>query len=116
MPIVALANHGSGQRVQKPSPQAAGGFVEETGILFQKRGQDGAADEYAGNGVGIAGTIALGVAFGALAISVEVVLRLLNSSRGSDNHESDGIHARFPGKLEFLPRGARNRIGDVADI
>jgi hypothetical protein len=64
--VVALANHGVGQRVQNPGSLATASLVEITRILLQERRQDGASDERTGNKVGIGGTEALGVALGSL--------------------------------------------------
>ena len=59
--VVAFADHGIGDRVQNPRPLAAGAFVEIARILFQKGGQDGAADVRAGNEVGVGGAVALAI-------------------------------------------------------
>src|SRR5579871_6156199 len=53
--IVAFANQGHGDGVEKARAKAAGAFIEVARVLLEQRGQDGAADEGAADSVGIVG-------------------------------------------------------------
>src|SRR5260370_41753022 len=115
-PIVTLTHYGIGERIQEARTLASRSFVELTRILLQDGGQYGAADERAGNDVRVARAEALSVALRALPKSGELILRLFGTGNYRIQPERKWVDDHFPGKLEFLLGGKRNRIGDVADI
>ena len=114
--IVPFANDGVGEGVENSGAFAAGALVEIARILFQERRKDGATDKSAGDKIGVSGSIALGVPLDALSIAAEIVLRLLNAGYDAIQSETDGIKGCLPGQLEFLARGQRDGVVDVADI
>ena len=103
-------------RVEHARAHAAGSFVEIARILFQERRKYRAADERAGDQVGVRRAVAFGVALRALAVSAGGVGSLLNSCDDSGDCKVDGIDGASPGELKFLFGGERSGIGNVADI
>src|SRR5580765_4372125 len=75
--LVALANDGIRDGIKYSRLLASRPFVEISRILFEKRRQNRAADKSAGCQIRVRRTVAFSVAFRALSIAAEVVLRLL---------------------------------------
>src|SRR5574337_674759 len=95
---------------------AAGAPIKIAGILLEKGRQDRATEESADRRVSVGSSVALRISLGALSISTEIILRLLNSRDDTVHTKSDGVQSALPGKLELLLRAERERIVDVGDI
>lgn len=89
--IVALANHGIGERVPKPRFNGSGPLVEITRILFEQRWQYGAPDKRTGEIVGLRRAEAPRVTLCSLPISRIVVCCLLNPRQGAHAYDGDEI-------------------------
>src|ERR1700720_208098 len=114
--VIALEDHRHGDGVESPRTVAACSFIEVARILFQKRRQNCAADERAGDEVREPGGVALSVTLRALPVSAEGVLRLLDAGNRANQYERDGIGRGLPGQLEFLPGPQRDGVGIVGDV
>src|SRR5207302_1257557 len=106
--VVTFTDHRVGNRVEKPRPPATAAFVKKPRILFEERWEDCAADERAGNRVGVGRAQTLSVALRALSISAERICRLLNSGNGCRHANVYRVYGELPRQLEFLPRVQRN--------
>src|SRR5271170_2881434 len=80
--VIALTPYRGGGCPQCAAADAAGAFLEITGILMPQAGQYGIAEKVADEGVGVVCAVALGVTLDALSIFMMVVLRL---AKASDN-------------------------------
>src|SRR5271156_3476142 len=105
-----------GDRIENALTHAAGSFVEIARILFQERRKYRAADERAGDQVGVRRAVALTVALCALAVSAGSVGSLLGSCDDSSDCKVDWINGTAPGELKFLFGAERSGIRNVADI
>src|ERR1700682_4390912 len=77
--IVAFANNGIGEGIENSRALAASAFVKITGILFEERRQDGAADVGANKLVAVGSAVAIGVTLSALPVAAELIPGLLDS-------------------------------------
>ena len=116
MSVVAFADDRIGEGIQSSGTIAAGAFVEIARVLLQERGQDGASDESAGHGVGIARAEALGIALCALTVSAEAIGCLLDAGDAAYQEESHRIDDTSPCQLKFLLRAEGSRVQFVGDV
>ena len=88
-------------------PDAAVAEIEVAWVLAEEDGEDGAAEERAGSGIGLVGAEAFEVAGGALVIAGKLVGGLLDASGDAGDGESCGIDDAAEGELQLLSFGER---------
>ena len=102
MLVVAFADEEGSDGVKDAGARAAGSFVEVARILFEERGEDGAADEGIGGVVKVIGSEAFGVALCALSVASVVVGGLLDAGGGAGDDDGGGIDHEAACEFEFL--------------
>jgi hypothetical protein len=113
--VVSLGDDGHGEGVEDAGGDGAVRLIEVAGILFEGDGQDGVAEQGAGEEGSVGGRVTFAEALRALAPVVEVV-GLLEACGGSVEDEGDGIDHGTEGEFILLPGVERDGVGDVADV
>src|ERR1700761_6789202 len=102
MAIVSLAHDRVRQRIKDTRFNTASSLVEISGVLFEERRQNSAADHIADERIGIRGAESFGIPLGSLTVSAEPICRLLHPGDRAACRKRYWIEIAFPGKLEFL--------------
>ena len=99
--VIAFADHRVGDRVAHALAHRAGSFVKIARVLLQQRWQNRAADKSASDHISVRRAVSPAVSRRALAVSVEIVFRLLHAGDGAGKCKGDRVHARLHASLNF---------------